>query len=139
MEDCIFCKILKGELPSCKLYEDEHCIVILDIFPVSHGHSLIISKKHFDTLLDAPYDTVCRLLEPVKKTAAAVVKATKSDGFNLIQNNHRAAGQLIPHLHFHVIPRKAGDGLTFHWKQSKYPEGEMDKIADAISKNLANS
>lgn len=132
--DCIFCKIVKGEIPASKVYEDDDMLVILDVGPVHEGHCLILPKDHHETLFETP-DPLMEKIGPVmKKTTIAVKKATGCDGVNIAQNNYKAAGQLVPHLHFHVIPRYEGDGLKT-WPQGQYEEGNMQKVAEKIRKN----
>lgn len=110
-EDCLFCKIVKGELPSKKTYEDDNFIGLLDPNPRTEGHTLIIPKKHFRNLLDMPTSLGDEMLEAVKKVALKLIKDGKGEGFNIIVNNEPAAGQVIFHLHIHILPRKKGDGL----------------------------
>lgn len=130
--DCIFCKIIRGEIPSAKLYEDENALAILDINPIAVGHALIISKEHYPAFLETPPETMAKLMKTSYKIIDAVVKGTGAEGYNLLVNNNRCAGQVIPHLHIHVIPRKKGDGLRFEWIPRPYREGEMEKTAKAI-------
>jgi len=110
-EDCIFCKIVKGEIPSTKTYEDDNFIAILDIHPKAQGHTIIISKKHFNTLLDMPSSLGGELLEAIKTIGLGLIKDAKGEAFNVIVNNGETAGQAVMHTHIHVIPRKKGDGL----------------------------
>lgn len=111
MEDCLFCKIVKGEIESEKIAESENFIVIKDKFPKSDGHSLIISKKHFNNLLDFPSVLGNELIKLAKEVYLKIAKEKNSEGFNFVQNNFKAAGQVIEHLHFHIIPRKNNDGV----------------------------
>lgn len=137
MDDCVFCKIIKGELPSTKLYEDEHVVAFLDIMPAAKCHSLVAPKKHHGSLLDVPHDDLLSAMKAVQKIGAAVVKATGADGFNVIESDGRAAGQVIRHVHFHIIPRKEGDGLSFSW-QSKAgaTEEELKDHQKRIKKHM---
>ena len=136
MSDCIFCKIVSGEISSSKVYEDAHCVAILDIRPVTPGHALVITKKHSDSLTDMDEATSAGILPAVAKVGKAVVKAAGAEGFNVIQNNGKAAGQLVAHLHFHIIPRKENDGLKLKWNQKPYPDGEMAVWLEKIKTNL---
>lgn len=133
--DCIFCKILNGELPSSKVYEDDKVVAFLDIHPIQPGHTLVVPKIHCNDLLDCNPAALKDMMEATQKVARAVVKATGAEGFNLGVNNGRVAGQIIFHLHMHVIPRHGGDGLR-HWGALTYKEGEMSRIADAIRTEL---
>ncbi len=109
-ENCVFCKIVKGELPCHKLAEEEVAIAFLDINPCSPGHALVIPKKHYERLEDMPREEVEKLIGLAHEVAKAIVKAVNADGFNLGINNGRAAGQEIMHVHFNIIPRFQGDG-----------------------------
>lgn len=134
--DCVFCKIIEGKIKSYKVYEDGSALAFLDINPVNPGHTLVVSKKHYANLEEIPEDELCRLISAVKKVGLAVKKGMGVAGYNLTENNDPVAGQIIPHIHFHIIPRVEGDGLKL-WPQGKYEEGKaeetMDKIKNAIS------
>ena len=133
--NCVFCKIIKGELPSEKVYEDGDVLAILDIRPVSAGHSLVMPKAHVLDLASAPAETLKALLPAVQKVGNAIIAALGVQGFNVGINNGRAAGQIVDHLHIHVIPRSAGDRLKL-WPQRDYASGEMTDVADKIRKQL---
>ena len=112
--DCVFCGILSGNEKSQKIiYENDNFFSIPDIKPMVEGHSLVISKKHFKTTLDVPNTLGTELLDCVKNTALKIMKDNDSEGFNVLGNNFPAAGQLVHHVHYHVIPRKKGDGIQF--------------------------
>ncbi|MCX8158104.1 MAG: HIT family protein [Candidatus Diapherotrites archaeon] len=134
--DCVFCKIVKGEIPCSKLYEDDLVMSFLDIMPASKGHSLVITKKHHETLLELSQEELETILKTTQKVAFAIMKATKADGFNIIQSNGKAAGQVINHIHFHIIPRKQGDGLNFSWKQNKEDLQNLEELKKMIIKHL---
>ncbi len=106
--DNIFAKILRGELPAHKVYEDDDILAFMDIFPLSEGHTLVIPKKPSRNLLDIDPDVLCTLMRGVQKVARAVVKALNADGFQLRQYNEAAAGQEVFHTHFHIIPVREG-------------------------------
>ena len=135
MTECLFCKIVKGELPSSKIYEDEDTLAFLDLFPVNKGHSLVIPKEHYETIFDVPSDILSKVSPVMKNVADAVKKGVNADGISIAQSNGKDAGQVIPHIHFHVMPRFKDDGLKL-WPQGKYEEGEMDKFKEDISKFL---
>ena len=135
MADCIFCKIIKNEVSADKVYEDEGTLAFLDISPVNKGHVLVIPKQHFETLLDMPDLALEQTIKTVKKTAKAVISALNADGFNIGMNNYGAAGQLVMHVHFHVIPRFSKDGLK-HWPGKKYKDNESKEIAKKINSEL---
>lgn len=132
----IFSKILAGEIPCEKIYEDEHAFAFLDINPVNPGHTLVIPKKWSAGFLDADQETICYLIPAIQKVAKAVKEATGADGINIIQNEGEAAGQKVFHLHFHVIPRFANDGFQ-HWHGKGYTSPEQIKeTADNIRRVL---
>lgn len=111
MEGCVFCKIAKGEIPAKKIYENGNFFSIPDVNPIVGGHTLIIPKKHFRTALDLPSSLGGELLDCIKNTAIKLLDEKKTGGFNVLSNNFRAAGQIVEHVHFHVIPRRKGDGI----------------------------
>ncbi|ONK77763.1 uncharacterized protein A4U43_C02F10280 [Asparagus officinalis] len=108
---CVFCSISRGESEAFKLYEDDMCVCILDSNPLTHGHSLIITKSHYPSLDATPALVVAAMCSKVPFLSNAIMKATQSDSFNLLVNSGSAAGQVIFHTHFHIIPRKSGDKL----------------------------
>ena len=131
MDDCLFCKIIKGEIPSSKLYETENVLAFLDIAPVHKGHALVVPKKHFMDILDIDEKDLAEVAKAVKKVALAVKKATNADGLTVTSNNKKSAGQVIMHYHIHIIPRFENDGLKL-WPQGKYEENEMDEYKKKI-------
>ena len=135
-DDCIFCKMIAGQIPVTKIYEDEVILSFLDIGPISDGHTLVIPKQHFEKLHECPAELLGQVFTRLGKIAGAVAAAMNSDGYNLLCNNGRAAGQLIEHLHFHIIARNAGDGLFNRWPSYKYEQGKIEIIAEQIRKNL---
>ncbi len=110
-EYCIFCRISKGEIHSKKIYENENFFSIPDANPKVEGHSLVISKKHFETVLDLPVSLGSELLDCIKKTSLELMKKFEANGFNVMQNNFEIAGQVVKHVHFHILPRKKNDGF----------------------------
>jgi len=134
--DCIFCKIVAGQVPATKIYEDQVIIAFLDVGPVSDGHTLVVPKQHFERLHDCPAKLLAQIASTLGKIAKAVAAAMDSDGYNVLCNNGKAAGQLVDHLHFHIIPRMTGDGLFNRWPAYKYDQGKIDQIAANIRKNL---
>ncbi|MBW6461847.1 MAG: HIT family protein [DPANN group archaeon] len=108
--DCIFCKIISGDIPAKIVYEDATSIAFLDITPCAKGHTVVIPKKHYDTFQDIDENAVRDLFTSVKMVAKAVEKGTGADGSNIGLNNKKAAGQEVPHIHIHIIPRYEGDG-----------------------------
>lgn len=121
--DCIFCAIAAGEIPSFKVYEDDLVLAYLDINPFSKGHTLVIPKAHTTGLLDTPDDTLAAVIARVKKVAAHLKQALLCDGFNILQNNGVAAGQTVMHVHFHIVPRYGNEQLSF-----ENHKGDMDEL-----------
>ncbi len=135
--DCIFCKIVKGEIPSTRLYEDPHVLVFMDINPVVKGHALVIPKSHHDPLMATPPEVLQKLIVVVQLIAQAQMKGLQADGINVSQANGTVAGQVVPHIHFHVIPRFSTDGYHGNWIPKKYdsPE-ELNSIAARIRQSI---
>ncbi len=111
MDDCVFCKIVRGEIPSKKIWEDEKFLAILDVNPVGEGHTIVIPKKHFSNLLDLDSEISLNYISALQKTARILMKKYKASGFNIVLNNGRVAGQVVGHVHFHLLPRREGDNL----------------------------
>ena len=135
MENCIFCKIIKGDIPCSKIYEDEHSFAFLDINPASPkgGHTLVLPKKHYETISDIPDSELNDLSKTIKKISKALLKY--APGMNIIQNNKKIAGQYVNHLHFHLVPRFENDGIVIEkWSIHKYKDGEMEKVNEKIKK-----
>lgn len=112
--ECIFCKIIKGEIPSFAVYEDETFKVILDRFPAAPGHVLIIPKEHYSDMFSLPEEVAAKVYSLAQKIAAHVKKEVGAEGINIVQNNGEAAGQSVYHFHLHIIPRKTGDGIVLN-------------------------
>ncbi len=136
MDDCIFCKMVAGEVPVVKIYEDEAVLAFLDIGPVSDGHTLVIPKTHCTKVHECDPEVLAKVGACLGRIAGAVAKAMDADGYNVLCNNGRAASQIVDHLHFHIIPRKMGDGVFTQWPAYKYAEGRIGEIAEKIHKNL---
>ncbi|OGG86380.1 hypothetical protein A3I47_00745 [Candidatus Kaiserbacteria bacterium RIFCSPLOWO2_02_FULL_59_19] len=133
--DCIFCKIVAGEIPSFKVYEDERIVAFLDIRPVNPGHTLIVPKTHSKNIFDIVAEDWTAIADVARILAIAIEKAVSADGINIAMNNRPDAGQLVDHAHVHLIPRKKGDWLKL-WPQHPYPEGEAEKTAEKIRSAL---
>ncbi|MBQ7200430.1 MAG: HIT family protein [Eubacterium sp.] len=131
MENCIFCKIIAGEIPSATVYEDDDVKAILDVNPAARGHVIVLPKKHASDVFSIPDEDLSKAICVAKKIAIAVKEAYKCDGVNILQNNGEAAGQTVFHLHIHVIPRFEGDTISVKWKQGEMP-ADLDVIADEI-------
>ena len=131
-DDCIFCRIANGEIPSNTVYEDAYFKAILDLSPATKGHTLILPKDHFDDLFAADEETMGRILKTAQKIGAGMIKALHCDGINVVQNNGAAAGQTVRHLHVHLIPRYEGDGQTILWKPGEPTQDELEAIRKQI-------
>ena len=133
--DCIFCKIVAGDLPCYKLYEDELVLAFLDIGPLTPGHCLIIPKKHYARLDDIGQEdaaTLAAIAQLAPKLARAAMAATGTTDWNLLQNNGAVAGQVVGHVHFHVIPRSEADGLGYRWPAGKLDAGDAERLVEQI-------
>ena len=137
-QDCVFCKIVAGELPSCKLFEDDETLAFMDIGPIVKGHTLVIPKAHHNPITDIPLPLLCKVVAVVQRIARAQMEALDADGVNIHQANGRAAGQVVSHLHFHVVPRFVSDNHSWNWKTCKYTNiSEMQVMADRIKSRIA--
>lgn len=131
MDECIFCKIARDELPAFKVHETDTVLAFLDIHPVNPGHTLVIPKQHSTNIFDVAPEDWAAVAEGARAVAIAIEKGLAPDGVNLMMNNREHAGQVIDHPHIHVIPRFKGDGLTL-WKHGEYKEGEAESIKGKI-------
>ena len=134
-DNCIFCKIAAGEIPSRKIYEDKDLIAIMDLNPTSKGHSLIIPKEHCTNIYDIDEDIAAKVMKTAKKLATKMTVALNCDGFNLLQNNGKTAGQTMFHFHMHLIPRYKGDTVNISWKPGT-PEQDAAELAAKIKANI---
>lgn len=132
-EDCIFCKIVNGEIPSKTIYEDETFRAILDLGPATKGHALLIPKEHASDLYELPEETAGQALICAKKLATLMTSKLKCDGFNLVQNNGEVAGQTVHHFHLHLIPRYADDNQTIAWEPGTPSQEELEAIRKEIA------
>lgn len=127
-ENCIFCKIANGEIPSATLYEDEDFRVILDLGPASKGHALILPKEHAANIFELPDDLAAKAIVLAKKISATLKEGLHADGVNIVQNNGEAAGQTVFHFHMHIIPRYKGDTVNVTWKPGELTEDAKEEI-----------
>ncbi len=125
---CVFCKIVAGQLPSFKLMEDEATIAFMDINPVNPGHALAVAKGHWPTVDVIPADMLAAVARTAQKIAKAVVTALEPAGVNLVQANGPAAGQSVPHLHIHIMPRRLGDDVSLNWEPKAGDRAEIEAI-----------
>ncbi|AJF61864.1 TPA: HIT family protein [Candidatus Woesearchaeota archaeon] len=134
-ENCIFCKIIAGKIPTLKVYEDKDVMAFLDIAPANKGHTLIVPKKHSKDMLEDNNKDLAAVMKAAKKISAAVMKAVSAEGFNFIANTGPVAGQVVFHTHFHIIPRFENDGLK-HWPKKDYSEDEMIAVKNKIIESI---
>ena len=127
-ENCIFCKIAAGEIPSATIYEDADFRVILDIEPASKGHALILPKEHYANLYELPEELASKVLVVAKKVVTAMTEVLGCDGYNVLQNNGEVAGQTVFHFHMHLIPRYKDDQVNIKWKQGTLKEEWKEEI-----------
>jgi len=137
MNNCLFCKIIAGEISSTRVFEDDKTVAFLDINPVNKGHTLVVPKIHAENFIEASTQLLCDMMGVMQKVARGVLAATGAVGFNLHVNNGRVSGQEVDHLHLHIIPRFPEDGLK-HWPKVSYAEGEMKEVGKVIKSKIDN-
>lgn len=135
-DDCIFCKLANGDIPTNTIYEDDFFRVILDASPANLGHALILPKEHFANIFEADDEYLAKALPLAKKVASVIKEEFKCDGVNIQQNNGTAAGQTVFHLHIHIIPRYDSDNFTLNWPQKSPSADEQKEIAVRLSAKL---
>lgn len=136
MSDCIFCKIIAGDIPAVKILETESAVAFMDIGPLAEGHVLLIPTGHYETLDQMPPDDAADMMRHLPALVKAVQAATGCEGVNVLQNNGPVAHQVVMHVHVHVIPRDVGDAFDFNWPAGSYPQGRAAELADAIRAQL---
>ncbi len=137
MSDCIFCRIVAGQLPCWKIWEDARVLAFLDINPVTEGHTLVIPKVHARDIAGMTREDLAAMAQALARIAPVVTDLVGAAGFNVLNNCGRVAGQVVEHVHFHIIPRKKGDGRGYRWITSTYPEGKGEKLAAKIAGALS--
>ncbi|MBI2030977.1 HIT family protein [Candidatus Kaiserbacteria bacterium] len=135
MNNCLFCKIVRGEIPIFKVYEDDATLAFLDIHPVAPGHTLVVPKTHATNIFDISSESWAAVAEITRKVAIAIERALEADGVNLMMNNREHAGQIIEHPHVHLIPRFKGDGLKL-WPHGVYIESEAETVRAKIAAQI---
>ncbi len=131
MNDCIFCKIVSGEISSYKIYEDDKVMAFLDVLPIHPGHTIVIPKKHVPDVEDLSDEDISAMAVSIKKIGRSIMDGLDVKGYSILLDNKDAANQHVPHVHFHVVPRKEGDGLE-RWPQGGYGDGEAEEIVNKI-------
>ena len=134
--DCIFCKIIAGEIPSNTIYEDDTFKVILDASPASKGHALILPKEHYADIYDIDEEVAGKAMKLAKKLAGHMTEVLGCDGFNILQNNHEVAGQTVFHFHMHLVPRFIKDTVTVTWVPGQSDNEELDRLSKALRKRI---
>ena len=135
-DDCIFCKLANGVIPTNSLYEDDVVKVIFDAGPASSGHVLILPKEHFDNVYSLDDDTAAHIFQVAVKVAKALKEGLDLEGLNIVQNNGEIAGQTVFHFHMHIIPRYKGDTVNVGWKPGEVTDEEIDKIKSLVCPRL---
>ncbi|MGD8452925.1 MAG: HIT family protein [Phycisphaerae bacterium] len=130
--DCVFCKIIRGEIPSQRVFEDEHVLGFLDIQPLAAGHTILIPRHHAKTLAELPAEWAAALAQAFGRVAQAVVSVVGAQGCNVLLNDGEVAGQVVPHVHFHIVPRRPADGLGYRWKASPAPPEQLATLAERV-------
>lgn len=133
-KNCIFCKILAGDIPSAVVYEDEEFKIILDVGPAAKGHMLILPKEHYSDILTMPEELVAKAFILAKKMAAKMESVLGCDGINVVQNNHEAAGQTVFHFHIHLIPRMKHDKIGVTWKPGILSDADRKDLLEKFSR-----
>jgi histidine triad (HIT) family protein len=137
LEDCIFCKIVQAKIPAIKVYEDEMVLAFMDINPLNDGHTLVVPKRHAETIYEITSDDLSAVMKVAQTVALAIKKALMPDGLTVVQLNHKAAGQVVPHLHIHLIPRWENDGLMISkWQPLPADMEKTKNIAEKIKKEI---
>jgi len=133
---CVFCKIIAGQVPCTRVFEDDAALVFLDIGPLAEGHLVVVPKQHYLRLEQMAPEAVMAVTRHLPRLGRALMKATGSTAYNVLLNNGPEAGQLVPHVHFHVIPRKAADSLGYRWNAGKYASGRAEEVQRLIQEAL---
>jgi len=138
VSNCVFCRILAREIPAHVILDTPACLAFLDVGPLSEGHLLAIPRRHVERLDQLSEDEAAGLARLLPRLSRAVLGATGAPGLNILQNNGSEAGQVVPHVHFHLIPRRANDGLGYRWNAGRYSAGRVEAVRDALLNALRN-
>ena len=131
--DSIFMKIVKGEIPCHRVFENDHVLAFLDITPLSAGHTLVVPKRPVERFEELSPEEAAEIARQLGGIAKRVLAATGAEAYNILQNNGKVSGQEVPHVHFHIIPRRAGDGLGYRWKAKPADQNELAELARRIN------
>lgn len=135
-DDCIFCKIARGDIPSATIYENNDLKVFLDVAPANRGHALIVPKEHYDNIFQLDAETAGKIFSMATVVARAIREETGCEGMNIVQNNGEVAGQTVNHFHLHLIPRNSGDEVAVSWKPHETSSDEQNALAKSIKKKI---
>jgi histidine triad (HIT) family protein len=130
--DSVFTRIIRGEIPCHRVFENEHLLAFLDVNPLAEGHTLVVPRRQVERLEQLPPEEAAEIGRRIGVIAARVMRVTGAEGYNVLQNNGAAAGQVVPHVHFHIIPRRRGDGLGFRWNAKSVAPDELSRLAERI-------
>ena len=134
--DCVFCKIIARAIPAHVVYEDDAVLAFLDISPLAPGHALIVPKGHYGLLTDMPEAVAASMMRMLPELGKAAMTVTQAPGFNILLNNGSVAGQVVGHVHIHLIPRRPDDGLGYRWPTGQYAEGEAERVHSSYRRAL---
>jgi histidine triad (HIT) family protein len=134
--ECIFCKIIAGRIPCYKVFENQSVFAFLDIGPVSDGHTLVLPKEHYERLDQCPPEILAQVMDAAGPIVKAITEATNTTAYNVLCNNGSHAGQVVNHLHFHIIPRRENDKVFDRWQAFKYPQGKAEELLQKIKENI---
>lgn len=136
--NCVFCKIVAGQIPSQTVFTTDALIAFMDIGPLAEGHLLVIPRDHYPTLVDMPADLCRNMAAVLPRLGRSLLRVTGAAGFNLLVNNGEVSGQEVSHVHWHLIPRAPSDGLGYRWNPKSYPPGRMEELAKLFDQSLAD-
>ncbi len=139
MDECVFCSIVQGKREAALVYQDDEFMVFMDKYPISTGHTLVIPKRHYTTILEMPNDEVSKLFALVHRVAIAILLAVNAQGFSIAQNNGKVAHQVVPHVHVHIVPRFLTDEKGKYASRRIATLDELKSIADKIKSRLADA
>jgi histidine triad (HIT) family protein len=134
--DCVFCKIIAGEIPAAGVAESDLAIAFMDIGPIAEGHTLVIPRDHYETVMDMPPEVVADVYGLAARVARAIKASMGCEGLNVLQNNGACAGQVVGHVHVHVIPRDSGDGIAWPWPSTEAEPDRLASLAERIKSGM---
>jgi histidine triad (HIT) family protein len=135
-ESCVFCKITSGQLPCTRVAESLHAFCFMDINPIAVGHALVVPRQHYETVMEMPLEEAADMFRLAVRVGPALREVVAAEGLNILQNNGRCAGQVVGHVHVHLIPRRTGDGLRWPWPATKADPKELARLAEKVISQL---